>query len=220
MRTLTMSKLPRFLILVFLLVFSCRHCLAQSRPLAEIKFRELHFRKPPLVELVFDVVLRNDRDQARWFLLQSNIHPDKTGIASNGGVDALEVFAPQGEGRVIIGRFLGTGGFQSLLLPGRAEIHLQGLAISYWGDVPDNLQIEVLVAKRLMIAGQSARKWFQLDPMCSARADIAETISGKTRMIRSIHTPDSKEVTTHIDEDQRLELKVSVALLRTRTQAR
>ncbi len=44
-----------------------------SRPAAEIKFREMHFRKPPLVELIFDVVLRNDRAQPRWFLLPSNL---------------------------------------------------------------------------------------------------------------------------------------------------
>ena len=39
-----------------------------------------------------------------------------------GGVDTLEVFAPRGKGRVRIGRFLGTGGFQALLLPPGADI--------------------------------------------------------------------------------------------------
>src|SRR5713101_8389779 len=40
---------------------------------AEIKFRELRMRKPPLVELYFDVVLRNDRAEPRWFLVPSNL---------------------------------------------------------------------------------------------------------------------------------------------------
>jgi hypothetical protein len=170
----------------------------------------MHFRRPPLVELVFDIVLRNDRAQPRWFLLPSNLNPEKTGIPMTGGVDTLEVLAPRGKGRVIIGHFLGTGGFQALLLPAHAEIHLRALPISYWGDVPDGLQIEVIVAKRLMIAGKSARTWFQANPMCSTKADISETISGQRAMPRSRHTPDNKEVNTHIDEDQRLELEVTL----------
>ncbi len=92
-----------------------------SRPAAEIKFREMHFRKPPLVELIFDVVLRNDRTEPRWFLLPSNLNPEKTGIPTKGGVDTLEVSEPRGNGRVIIGHFLGTGGFQALLLPTHAH---------------------------------------------------------------------------------------------------
>ena len=178
-----------------------------SRPAAEIKFREMHFRKPPLVELIFDVVLRNDRAQPRWFLLPSHVYPDKPGIPEKGGVDTLEVFAPHGKGRVIIGHFLGTGGFQALLLPAHAEIHLRGLPIEYWGDVPDTVSVEVIVAKRLTIGGQSAKAWFRANPMCGAKAD-AETISGRTRMLSSHHTRDNKEVSTHIDEDQRFELQV------------
>ena len=181
-----------------------------SRPAAEIKFREMHFRKPPLVELILDVVLRNDRAQPRWFLLPSKLYPGQTGIPIKGGVDTLEVLAPRGKGRVIIGHFLGTGGFQALLLPAHAEIHLRALPISYWGDVPDHLQIEVLVAKRLMIGGESARAWFQVNPMCSTKADISETASGTRRMLRSRHTPDNREVTTHIEPDQRIKLQVSL----------
>jgi len=170
----------------------------------------MRYRTPPLVELVFDVVLRNDRAQPRWFLIPSNLNPQKTGIPSSGGVDALEVFAPTGKGRVVLGHFLGTGGFQALLLPAHAEIHLRALPISYWGDVPDDLGVEIIVARRLMINGEPARKWFQVNPMCSTSADITEAISGRTRMLHSRHTSDNKEVTTVIDEDRRLNLPVSL----------
>src|SRR5207249_2414368 len=95
-----------------------------SHPAAEIKFREMHFRKPPLVELIFDVVLRNDRRSPRWFLLPSKLGPGQASM-EKGGIDALEVYAPRGKGRVRIGHFLGTGGFQALLLPPHAEIRLR-----------------------------------------------------------------------------------------------
>jgi len=162
------------------------------------------------MELVFDVVLRNDRGQPRWFLLPSHLYPEKPAFQRNGGVDTLEVFAPRGKGRVVIGRFLGTGGFQALLLPAHAEIHLRGLPVEYWGDVPENLQLEVIVAKRLTIGSEPARSWFQTNPICGRKADITETISGRTRMLRSHHTRDNKEVPTQIDEDQRFEIQVSL----------
>jgi hypothetical protein len=180
------------------------------QPAVEIKFVEMHFRKPPLVEILFDVVLRNDRAQPRWFLLPSHMYPGKPGIPEKGGVDALEVFTPRGRGHVIIGRLLGTGGFQALLLPAHAEIHLRGLPIEYWGDVPESLQLNVIVAKRVTIGSEPARSWFRANPICGRKADITETISGRTRMLRSHRTRDNEEVSVQIDEDQRFETKVSL----------
>jgi len=118
------------------------------RPAAEIEFREMRLRKPPLAELYFDIRLRNDGAAARWFLLPSNLLGSATtSIGEKGGVDTLEVFAPRGRGRVIIGHFLGTGGFQALRLPPHAEVRLRRFPISYWGEPPAHLRIEVAIAK-------------------------------------------------------------------------
>jgi hypothetical protein len=177
---------------------------------AEMMFREMRYRKPPLVELIFDVVLRNDRAQPRWFLLPSHMYPEKPGIPFKGGVDTLEVFAPRGKRRVIIGRFLGTGGFQALLLPAHAAVRLRMFPISYWGDVPDQLQVEIVIAKSLTIGGEDAATWFKLNPTSSAGADISENPTNSSRMIRSRHTPDNREVATSIEQDQRITLQVSL----------
>lgn len=181
------------------------------RPAAEMEFREMRLRKPPLAELYFDIKLRNDGAAARWFLLPSNLGSANTSIGAKGGVDTLEVFAPRGQGRVIIGHFLGTGGFQALLLPPRAEIRLRHFAISYWGDPPYRLQIEVVIAKALMIGGEKAEKWFGSQPLSSVKADITENAKSTSRMVRSKSTPDNKEVAARIEEDRRLKLMVSLA---------
>lgn len=180
------------------------------RALAEIKFRELRMRKPPLVELYFDVVLRNDWAEKRWFLLPSTLGPGTAALFTKGGVDSVEVFAPRGQGRVVLGHFLGTGGFCGLLLPARSEIHLQIFPISYWGDLPDQLEVEVVTAKRLTIGGEPASAWFGLNPTSSVRADITENVWSQNRMIRSRHTPDRKEVATRTEEVSRLKLEVSL----------
>ena len=181
-----------------------------ARPLAEIKFREMRLRKPPLAELYFDVVLRNDRAQPRWFLLPSNLGPGTPSLVTKGGVDSLEVFGPRGKGRVFVGHFLGTGGFYALLLPARAVVRLRMFPISYWGDVPDHLQVEVVTAKRLTIGGEPAEAWFKTNSTCSVRADIAEDALSQNRMIRSRHTPDRREVATVREEESRFKLVVSL----------
>src|SRR5260370_1118391 len=174
-------------------------------------FREMQFGKPPLVELYFDVVLRNDRSEPRWFLLPSNLDPESAAIGTKGGVDGVEVFAPHGTGRVIIGHFLGTGGFNALLLPARAQVRLRMFPISYWGELPEYLQIGVVTAKHLTIGGESAESWFGVNAMSRARADIAESSLNPRRVLRAKHAPDNKEVAKTIEEDGRFAVRVRVA---------
>ncbi len=180
------------------------------RPAAEIEFREMRLRKPPLAELYFDIRLRNDGAAARWFLLPSNLGSANAAIGAKGGVDTLEVFAPRGQGRVIIGHFLGTGGFQALLLPPHAKVRLRLFSISYWGDPPDRLRIEVVIAKTFSIGGERAEKWFGSQPLSSVKADITENARSISRMLRSKRTPDNKEVAPRIEDGRRLQLTVSL----------
>jgi hypothetical protein len=175
---------------------------------AEITFREMRLRKPPLAELIFDIVLRNDHPGARWFLLPSNLGPGHSSIVTKGGVDSVEVFAPHGSGRVIVGHFLGTGGFQALLLPAHAQVRLRMFPISYWGDVPDHLEVEVVTAKGVMIGGEPAAAWFKINPRCSSKADIAEAALSPMRMIRSRHTPDGKETGTLVEGERRFKIEI------------
>src|SRR5258707_10212096 len=128
-------------------------------PPAEIKFLGMHLRKPPLAELNFDIVLRNDHTGPRWFLLPSNLGPGTSALLTKGGVDTVEVFEPRGTGRVIVGHFLGTGGFYALLLPARSEVRLQMFPISYWGNPPDQLHVEGFTAKSPPIGGCPGAAW-------------------------------------------------------------
>lgn len=180
------------------------------QPEAEIKFRRMRFGRPTLVYLSFDVILRNDQKSPRWYLLPSNLGSGHGTIGEKGGVNTLEVFSPSGKGRVVIGRFLGTGGFSALLLPPRAEVRLRLFPISYWGDPPANLEIEIVIAKKLMIGTDRAEKWFGKSPLSSVKADIVEDAESTMRMRTSKRTKDNKEVAPVIEEDRRLRLLVSL----------
>ncbi|MDX6498013.1 MAG: hypothetical protein QOG23_1273 [Blastocatellia bacterium] len=177
---------------------------------AEITFREMRLRKPPLAELYFDITLHNYQSRPLWFLLPSNLGSGISALLTKGGVDTVEVFAPRGSGRVIVGHFLGTGGFYALLLPARAEVRMQVFPISYWGDPPDQLQVGVVTAQGLRIGGEPAASWFELNPTSSARAAIAESVLSPARMIGSRHSPDRKEVKAMSVGEKRFKLEVSL----------
>ena len=181
-----------------------------SQPPAEMTFQEMRYGRPPLSYLFFDVVLRNDHNSPRWFLLPSNLGSGHGSIGEKGGVDTLQVFTPRGNGQVIIGRFLGTGGFQALLLRPGAEVRLRRFPISFWGDLPANLEIEIVIANGLTIGDESAETWFGVKALSSATADISEDAESVKRLVRSKRSRDNKEVLPVIEEDQRLHLSVSL----------
>lgn len=157
-------------------------------------------RRPPLVEVTLDVTLRNPEAAARWFLL-----PRSLPASGKGGVDVLEVAAAEGEGRAVLGRFLGSGGFYGLLLPAGAVVQLKALPFEYWEEPPDVLRFTARVASELTLGGEPARAWFAADPTSDARV-VAERYPPL-----SVHrTADGKEVPAALTGAR--EVSVEVAL--------
>lgn len=188
-----------------------RHSLQPSScPLAEFRFVDEQFGKPPLIRFYFDAVLCNKSSKPKWFLLPSNLGPDRKTIRTAGGVDAIEVFRPRGVGRVVIGRFLGNAGFQALLLRPGARVQLRRLQISYWGERPDQLQAEVIVAKSLKIGGEDASRWFGIESRSRSKVDITENATDTMRMVHSRRTPDNREVPVEIGESESLTLQIDL----------
>ena len=177
---------------------------------AEIEFVDLRPGRPPLAYLTFDVRLRNDTGSSKWFLLPSNIGSGHEPIGGKGGVDALEAFLLLRTGRVTLGHFLGTGGFNALLLPAHADVRLRRFPISYWGELPESVSIEIVIAKSLTIGSESAESWFESVPLSSKNADILTDADRATRLGKTKHTPDNKEITPAIDVERKVELQVSI----------
>jgi hypothetical protein len=177
---------------------------------AEVRFVDLRFAKPPLAFLTFDVRLRNYSGSSRWFLVPSNLGPGQEAIGGRGGVDALEAFLLLRKGRVTLGRFLGTGGFNALLLPAHADIRLRRFSISYWGELPESVSIVIVIAQSLTIGSESAERWFESSPLSSKDADILTDADRAMRLGKTKRTPDNKEIAPVIDVARRVELQVSL----------
>jgi hypothetical protein len=180
---------------------------ASDFPFVDMKFLEKQDGHPPQVMLLFDISLYNRHPEPRWFLLPDNIFSSSGGV-KNGGVNGIEVFALSGKGHVVIGHFQGTGGFQALLLPARAQVTIRRFPITVWEKLPTGaLPIEVVVANELAVGDEAAPKWFDVNPMSDAQADVS---AGQREMLGSKHTTNFKEVPVSLLQDQRMKLQVDL----------
>jgi hypothetical protein len=183
-----------------LLVASCATLLAacattdkaMTQPV-EMKFVGLEPGRPPMMKLRFDVTLHNAAAGPRWFLIPMELQQKPR----TGGVDGVEVFALGGEGRVVLGRFQGTGGVQAILVPAGGTARIKRLGAAF----------DVVVARDLTVGGEAAAAWFGTDPTSTAKADVTDD---KSELVGSRHTPDRREVPLAWTADRTVRVDVHV----------
>ncbi len=157
--------------------------------------------RPPQQRLLIDAVLHNGESTPRWFVLPSAL-PVQTG----GGVDAVEVYEYSGKGRALVGRFLGTGGFQATLIAPGGAVTLHGLPLSYWGEPPMRLSLEVTIAQDFTIGAEPASAWFGGDPTSDA------TVDGKNeKAVSAKKSPSGSELPVQFLDGRQLTVAVSLS---------
>lgn len=167
-----------------------------SPPAVQAKITAEKPGRPPLARLQLEVRLRNDNSEPLWFILPLTSQP------RDGGVDTIDVVALGGKGKVTIGRFGGTGGFQAVLLPGHADVTIHDLPFQNWGERGKKLSIEVVIAKGFTIGGKADKKWFTGNPTSDASADVSEA---KSKAVgATVKMPNHKEQPVTITEDRRI----------------
>lgn len=115
-------------------------------------------RKPPLIELLVDVVVLNHASEPRWVLLPRRAG-DRPG---EGGVDVLEV---EKWGDVIVSSWLGTGGFRAIRIGADGDVRLQKMPVQWWRHDDDPMPaLEFRAVRELLIDGRPAESWLSSDP--------------------------------------------------------
>ena len=179
-----------------------------ARPAVEATFAGKVAAKPPIVGLQVDVTLRNAEKTPRWFVLPARLPAEAE--AATGGVTGVEVFDASGEGRAVLGKFLGTAGFQAVLVAAGGEVKLSKVGIAVWppASAKGPLAIEVIIAKEITVGGLPAEKWFgATSPVSDARVTGD---ASKAKRAGSKMTEDRDEVPVVFSEDRRITLDVVV----------
>lgn len=177
-----------------------------AAPAVEIAFAGRTPAKPPMGTILLDVTLRNAESSPRWFVLPGQLPKDAEGE----GVTGVEAYELSGNGRAVLGKWLGTAGFQTVLVAPGAEVKLQGVALPVWKatDVKGPLAIEVVIAKDITVGGRPAASWFEkTNPLSDARAsaDVSKAKRSGSKM-----TEDRSEVPVVISEDRRVTVEIVV----------
>jgi len=182
----------------------------RAKPLfrAMLKLVEVIPERPPKSRYFFDVELHNDSDAPAWILLPRVL--DRSGLPTSGGVEAVEPVERLSEGRVVIGQFLGTGGFAAIKLPARAYVIVRRLPISSWSDPrADTLTLEIARASHVTIGTEPIEAWFASDPTSDANVVVDASL---VKALPSRRTPDHEELPVTAQDVERL--RVTLALLR------
>jgi hypothetical protein len=104
------------------------------------------YGKPPLQVHSFDVTLQNPSAEPRWILL-----PRVFGQGLGKDEAELQIYRLSAKSTLVIGI---SGNFQGVKLPGHGVVTLRGLRIeSWWEKSPKTVEVEVLVARTVTLAG-------------------------------------------------------------------
>lgn len=175
-------------------------------PLAEMTLIGVHYERPPLARLTLDVRLHNARAEPRWFILPDRIAIPPLPIKT--GVDGAEVSVLGGQGQVFVARFSGTGRFQAILLPGKAEVTLRAFPITFRGELPKRtLPVEVSTASRLQINGEAAETWVGPHFLSDSKADVS---ADDRKTVHAREMPGHQEAPVVMEQDQHIIVNVNI----------
>jgi hypothetical protein len=177
-----------------------------EQPEIEIRAAGRNMGPPPLVDLLFDVTLRNQGDADAWFLVPTSLDTGATEIGG-AGVHTIEIYRSGGVDRVLVGRFLGPGGFQAVMVSPAATVTLRAWPISLWDeDSVAAVNVRAVIASGATVGGRPIGAWFPED---HSQRD-AEGMWAGSEMLVVEHSPDLVAIPVALEDDRRFEFEVEV----------
>jgi hypothetical protein len=112
--------------------------------------------KPPLKEISLDVTVRNPTSEARWLVLPRTFPSASDSEPRPGGAECeIQIFELAHEPRTAIAEGVCANFWAVRLAPG-AVLALSKLRVeAWWQDVPAAVDLEVLIAKDVIVGGES-----------------------------------------------------------------
>jgi hypothetical protein len=145
--------------------------------------------RPPKVELRFDVTVRNGAGEVRWAILKDSFRDGERAGAST-RVFSVDLYELSGTGRVAVAHFIGDGGFYAAQVPADSELRLNQLPISYWGELPEELALELVMAGALLLDDRPAQNAFSLTLLSDPGAEVdASPLADQRAVVEAVAPP-------------------------------
>ncbi|MBW2525215.1 MAG: hypothetical protein JRI23_13610 [Deltaproteobacteria bacterium] len=152
---------------------------AASQPTfrVEAASKGIWFGKPPLATHFLDVTLQNLASEPRWIAV-AEMFPYEGSTdprIGEGEVGELQVFELSRKPRLVLVLTVATGGVWAVRLPARGAIELRRLTVdSWWENIPNTAELEVISAREILLAGKPLASCFDVeatsDPGAKAQA--------------------------------------------------
>jgi len=142
--------------------------------LIEAQCTGIWFGKPPLKEHLFDVTLRNPSPEPRWLLVPETFpyEGDTKPAIGDGNLAELQIFETSKHPRTVVAQAVGSH-FWAIRLVGHGTVTLRQLPISsWWENLPDSVDLPVVVASEVLVGGQPMASCFPGDPLSESGADV------------------------------------------------
>jgi hypothetical protein len=182
-----------------------------DREVVELTFVGIRPQRPPKQLLFFDARLLNPAEETRWYLVSDDV--TVADQSSSLDVDVAYVYELSGQGRVMVVTFAGNCGFLALCLPAGAHIELRNLPLRLWGNLPDDVTVNVTIAVDLEIGGQQIESWLDMSLQSDSAAVVdAQALSTRREVIRykNIDSQDRKPVALGPVESILVTLPISI----------
>jgi hypothetical protein len=163
-------------------------------PSVEIKLVRLQSGKPPLTTLTFDLTIRNQNPNPKWFIFPTTIYERnlKPQIQPISNLKAIEYGVKENKAILVRLDTAGSGELSALLLAGNTEIKLRNLEISVWGEYPVELPIEFITTNNLTIDGKSLETYSGIKNLAIAKSVEIDRQKGSTTLFEYERDPNLK----------------------------
>ncbi|MEO8541644.1 MAG: hypothetical protein ABI577_18030 [bacterium] len=142
--------------------------------------------RPPSATLLLDIEVHNASAKPRWASLPGQLPPVE------GGAFAVETLEAVGAHPFVAARILGRGGRTAWLLAPHATIRLSGVSLTWWGPLPDDVELIIEFCDSIQIGDTPLSEWLSAAPQ--ALTDGASVALGDAPVVGSKSTEGLEEV--------------------------
>jgi hypothetical protein len=181
----------------------------------DAKLAGIWWGKPPLKEISLDVTVKNPAPEARWLVLPRTFPSPSDSEPGPGGAECeIQIFELAAEPRTAIAEGVCANFWAVRLAPG-AVVALSKLRVeAWWQDVPAAVDLEALVARDVLVGGESLGAIVGDEPSPGGEF-AAPTGASDPRAASFWHPPDGRtagqSVPVEIAIDSRAKVTVALA---------
>jgi hypothetical protein len=164
--------------------------------------------RPPRAELHFTAQFRNEGATPVWVVIPDDLTDS---AALGAGLSALDRYE-LGDGALQVAHGLGSGGCFALCIAAASTLELEALPLAYWGAIPEELVVRLIVASAVLVDGRPLEEHLALSGACTGvdRPVDASPLADQYAVVEAAHPAEGEHFVATFPDAEQHELRVRV----------